>query len=178
MTRWKTASDKDDKSKGGIWFGNRYAGSDAGAKADIKSYETFQTQLGLMQTRMGEIGGEFDQREDFMSKQNFLENAGVNRDAMFNIGNAQNQAGNTGFASSGGAEQNTERTRAGFVDTLRGNAMSFAKDRFELGLQEKAETLGMQTNMLDLYANYQANRQNLEFDATDDFDINQAAGLT
>jgi len=97
---------------------------------------------------------------------------------MFNIGNAQNQAGNTGFASSGGAEQNTERTRAGFVDTLRGNAMSFAKDRFELGLQEKAETLGMQTNMLDLYANYQANRQNLEFDATDDFDINQAAGLT
>ena len=157
-------------------FGD-YAGGDTEAKADIKAFDTFKTQFGMMQKRMGEIGGEFDKREEFMGDQFSLGQSGLNREATFGIGQAQNQAGGTGFATSGSAQQGIANTRSSFVDQLKGNAMDFAKSRFELGLQEKAETFGMQTNMLDLYANYQANRQNLEYDATDDFDVNKEAGI-
>jgi hypothetical protein len=177
MALWTTASDKDDKSKGGIWFDNRYKGSDAGAEADIKGFDTFKTQFGMMQKRMGEISGEFDRREQFLDQANVIEKGQIGRSAMMGLSAGEDKIGQTGFAFSGGATKVQENTRSGFVDQLKGNAMDFAKSRFELGLQEKAETFGMQTNMLDLYANYQANRQNLEFDATDDFDVNKEAGI-
>ena len=176
MALWENMNDVNDGKDDGIWFGNRYKGGDAEAKADIKSFDLFKTQFGMLKKRFGEIGGEYDKREQFMGDQFLMEQTGINREGMYGVENAQNRAGGSNLVY-GAGNKAVETVTSSFADKLRMNALGYAKSKFELGLQEKAESFGMQTNMLDLYSNFQSNRQNLEFDATGDFDINKQAGI-
>jgi len=161
---------------GGNYMGD-VRGSDVDYETDVKSFETFQKSFGLLSDRLGEIGGEFEQRGQFAEEASALERQGITRQGLSSLSQSQEAEGRTGFATSGGAEQAVEDTRAGFLDQLRGNSLSLMREKFNLGLQEKESRFGMQTNMLDLYANYQSGRINLDADAMGGFDIDKEVGL-
>lgn len=161
----------------GFYLGN-YEGNDADAIAGIG----LEKHLGLIEGRMGEIRGEYDQRGQFMEDASALERQGItrqmgsaNRQAGQAVGQAMGRTG--GFAGSGQldtavstVQDEASTTRAGFFNQLKGNTLSLMRDRFNLGVQEKADIFGIQTSALDLYSSYHANLEKSESDVGFDYE--------
>ena len=135
---------------------NMYFGERKGSDSDYKATQEFESGLGLITDRIGEIGDEFEQRGTFLTEASQLEAEGINREAVRGVSSAQNASGYSGMAVSGGAEQAIGDTQSSFTDKLRGNAMSLMQNRFNLGIQERDTRLGLQTSAIDLYSSYRA----------------------
>lgn len=167
------------------WKWGDYAGSDKAAEADIDSYSQFQKSFGLFKERLGEIGGEYDQREQFLEDSSRLEREGLirnfNRSAMDLRRSGESAMGRTGLATSGASEYEMnlglDRGAEDFKMQLKQNALDFARGRFDLSTQEKQDIFSTKASALDLYSNYLASRQNLKYDASGGFDPYEELGL-